>query len=158
MADWITTHFAHRQPDTHLWHIYLQDKFVAPGRVGTEIHSGDGVLFYELASNPLLNSPPYPKGRQGVVVAAKIQGDRIERPPELAIGRKKNGQKVNYRWEFRTADEDKKGFVCKKCVLRILNFKPNYKMLGFGGGSGVKRLEGNQYQVLLGLFRRGCGH
>ena len=122
MANWMTTHFAHRKPDTHPWHIYLQDEFVAAGGVGTEIHSGDGVLFYELASNPLLNSPPYPKGRQGIVVAAKTHGGLIERPPGLAKGQRKNGQIVDYRWEFRTAGEDKKGFVCKKCVLGILGF------------------------------------
>ena len=153
MASWITTHYPHQQPDTHPWHIYLQEEFE---EVARSIKDGDRVLFYELGRHkPLLTGEKFPEGRQGIVASGIVRGTPLIRHPSQSLLAYADGTTANWKWELRTAGLDFEGYTPREEVFEVLNYRCGYTMRGFGTrGSGVKALSGDQYDGLFHRFKR----
>src|SRR5215213_3571908 len=70
MTSWLTTHYAHPQPDTIPWQIYLQQQYK---QVVTGIAVGDRVFFYEYKGNRAVKGEPSrPPGAEGIVRVATV--------------------------------------------------------------------------------------
>jgi hypothetical protein len=94
-------------------------------------------------------------GAEGVVVAGTVAGRAQTRPPELALATYADRTRDNWLWGVPTRDLDKNGFVPRRELNEVLEYKPNYNLRGFGmRGSGVKELTEEQYNELYRRFRR----
>lgn len=148
MASWLTTHYPHPVPDHHPWHVYLQEQH----RDAVEgIQTGDLVFFYEFAAQkPVKGGLKTAVGRQGIVRVAKVSGPIYGRD---AVIEYQGGETKNWSWGVPTNDADIEGFVGREKMCEILGYKPSYQFRGFGGGTGVKRLDEVQAVNLLREFK-----
>ena len=148
MANWLTTHYPHPVPDTTPWHVYVQREH---RRAIEGIGIGDRVFFYEYAAQKSLkNRQQFPGGAQGVVRVAKVSGPVYPREARIEYA---DGTIKDWSWGVPTDDADIDGFVSREDLLRILGYKPGSYLRGFNAGTGVKRLDDDQADAVLRLFK-----
>jgi hypothetical protein len=154
MRYWVTTHWPHPEPDDHPWHVYLKAEFK---EIADMFAPGDRVLFYESKYHrPMADGKRRPVGAEGVVVAGTVAAPAQTRPPALAVADYADGTCDNWLWGVPTRDLDTSGYVPRRELNEVLEYKPTYNLHGFGvQNSGVKELTEQQYNDLLGKFRRG---
>ncbi len=162
MKYWVTTHWAPQEDDELS---VPQGVWVPEDRqkAGEELRTGDNVLIYQAAGGPTEirdgeNGQDELVGRhrgRGGIVAICQTLDRLKpngaETPTRYVGRKP----IWWRWHADTALISKNGFVTVDELKRVLNFKPEYTMRGFGDyNSGLKEISEKQYIELVRIFRR----
>lgn len=159
---WLTTHWPPLKGEgPHTYNVYLQHRFESLAR---ELQSGDRVFFYELISGRArVKSMPdgtqtlvrRERGRGGIVASGTVSGNyRSFSWPADAVQTYADGTKLHWAWEVPVVDHDYSGFVRRENVIRVLGFRPNYYLRGFGiGGSGLKELEKAQFDELAAMFK-----
>jgi hypothetical protein len=66
-----------------------------------------------------------------------------------------DGKTVVWSWTVPTDSLDGEGFVARKDLLPVINYKSGSVLFGFNGGTGVMELTESQGQELLRLFKAG---
>lgn len=153
MKSWLTTHYAHPEPNTYPWQIYLQDKHkdAVDG-----IAVGDRVFYYEFKSNRAVKGEtPRPPGAQGIVRIATVSGSIYHRDGVLDYV---DGGSIDWAWGVKTdKDIDLDGFVPRNKVVEVLGYGSGSRLRSFNAGKGIKILTKEQAQRLLRLFKSGAG-
>jgi hypothetical protein len=148
MTNWLTTHYPHPIPDDLPWHIYLkrEHKTAVSG-----IAIGDRVFFYEFKEHKPVNDDAhfYPLGAEGIVHVATVCGSIYRRDCVVQYA---DGSLVDWCWGVPAEVADTRGFVHRLDVLRGLNYRQGGRLRGFGGGTGVKRLDQGLADALMDLF------
>ena len=153
MRYWLTTHYPHPQPDDHPWHVYLQAQFKD---IAEKFQVGDRVLFYEVKHHrPVDDGRKYGPGAEGIRIVGTVEKKKYEqRPPQKAIVEYAEGKRYNWLWGVPTR-RDEEGFVSRKELCRLLGYKTNYYLRGFGlRRSGVRELTEEEFNELLSTFRQ----
>jgi hypothetical protein len=149
MTSWLTTHYAHPQPDTIPWHILLQAQHK---RAVAGIETGDHVFFYEHRGNrPVKGEPLRPPGRQGIIRIATVSGPIYQRDGLLEYT---DGASKDWAWGVPCdAGVDTAGFVPRIQVNEVLQYKPGSLLRALNRGTGVKKLLEEQANELRRQFR-----
>jgi hypothetical protein len=66
-----------------------------------------------------------------------------------------DGSSIWWRWRARTRPISENGFVGWQEVNQILEYSPEYNMSGFGGRTGLKEINEEQFNSLVERFDRG---
>ncbi len=152
MADWLTTHYAHRDADDEPWHIFLQRQY---RDAVSGIAVGDRVFFYEYRGcRQHKHRSDRREGAQGIVRVGTVSGGILyDRDAEVEYA---DGTVADWCWRVPTENIDAGGFVSRADVLKVIGYKPNSYLRGFNGGTGVMRLSAGQGKALLLLFKSGA--
>lgn len=151
MNNWLTTHWPHPIPDDHPWHIYLQRDH---RDAATGITDGDRVFFYEFLRHKPLRNPTklYAKGQQGVVRMGYVNGKRFRRDTTFEYS---DGSRGYWSWTIPVERHEAGGFVARRRLCQILNYKLGYNFHGFQSGTGIKKLDDDEAAELMRAFRAG---
>jgi len=66
-----------------------------------------------------------------------------------------DGRVAYWSWGVPANDSDILGFVSRKDLLPVINYKPRSVLFGFNGGTGVMELDEMQFNELLRMFNKG---
>ena len=116
------------------------------------MYIGDHVFFYEYKGNKaVIGQPPRPIGREGIVRIATVSGPLYYREDVL---RYTEGDIKDWSWKI-PCDENvnTEGFVPRIKVLEVLKYKLGGRLRSFNGGKGIMKLNEEQAQTLLELFK-----
>lgn len=160
MRYWITTHWAPEDDGSEV----PRGIWVPNGRekAGEDLRKGDHVLIYQAAGGPTVlregedgrdERVGRQRGRGGIVVIAQarsgLKPDGLDEPTRY-IGR----PPIWWRWHADTELVSRNGFISVDELKRVLEFKPGYRMRGFGDyNSGLKEIPERQYDELVRIFR-----
>lgn len=158
MNHWLTTHWPplEDEPDNAPWGVWLQDGYQ---HVGDDLLPGDHVLIFETQSPPNLvkgnstvgtRTVKHRTGRRGIVAVVEVTSQLQESSKKAE--RFADGATRWWRWMAPTRLVLHGGFVPWQQVNRVLGYEPNYNMRGFGGRSGLKNINQEQYHQLVDLF------
>lgn len=161
---WLTTHWPPFQDEINpeITGVYLPDD--NRREVGMALNTRDLIMIYQSVSGPTRlyrnkdgterGRVPSIRGRGGIVVVVKATS-RIERNPDVELTEYTNRNPILWAWEATTEPIDDNGFVPRIDVNRILGYRLNYNLHGFGTRhSGLKEITELQFQQLYALFQR----
>ncbi len=161
MNYWLTTHWPPRVDDdesvagTGVW--------VPEGRqqAAEDMRPGDYVAVYESRSGRIENRTlpdgttikvPCKLGREGMIcygtADSRIRAIQDAHPEAYA-----DGTEVWWRWYTPVSILSRTGFVPRSDLLKVLGYKPLYRLRGFGDRrSGLKKITEGQFRALVRAF------
>lgn len=162
MHFWITTHWPRRKGDTRPLGngVYLaHDK----GEVGRDLRAGDLVLVYQAQTGRTLvrteldgttHRVPCENGRGGIVAIGRALST-MYRDEGSEMERYTDGTAIHWAWKAPLNVLSTSGFVAREELNRILGYKPDYVLRGFGdASSGLKKIDEVTYNEIEAAFRR----
>jgi hypothetical protein len=157
MHYWITTHWPFpADEDSSQIH---EGVYVADGNrhVVKDMKEGDLVFIYETGTGRPFKGEDnttvyYHAGREGIVELAEIESEiypvEYSKPTKYA-----NGTQIWWKYCADTKPLNTRGFIPREWLNKVLNYRPNNLLRGFGDyHSGVKQLSEEQFNALLAQF------
>jgi hypothetical protein len=156
---WITTHWPPEIGSNVDYSIYL---FEGKQKVGSAIKPGDRVWIYESrggrkvvrkSSDGLEYRIKRSKGKEGIIALAEVRTElrNIGGSPE----KYEDGSERWWRWKAGAQLINRSGYVSRQNLNKILNYKSNNYLKGFGdGNSGLKKISKKTYSYILEEFNK----
>lgn len=160
MRYWLTTHYPQLEDSSERYplRVWLQD---GKESVGAPLRKGDKVLIYEGKTGPSRfvvdelgreRKVASAIGKQGIIAIAEAT-DSFHKDSNFEVFEYGDGVKRWWCWHAPLILRRGDGFVPLSEVNRVLGYKPNCVLRGFGTkSSGLKELTFAQYSAFENLF------
>lgn len=163
MNYWMTTHWP---PDDSedLENFIPSGVWLPDGReqAGADIEIDDRVLIYQsktgrpeiknIKGKRMVFRPT--QGKEGIIAIVKVVGD-LEELEDSVPSKYIYGKDIWWRWRAATEPISMNGFVPRREVNKVLGYKPENPLRGFGDWkSGLKKLSESEYNELVDVFKK----
>jgi len=131
-------------------------------QAGTDIEIGDRVLIYQSKTGrPEIKNIKGKRavfrptqGKEGIIAIVEVVGD-LEKLEDSVPSKYTWGKDIWWRWRAITEPVSMNGFVPRREVNKILGYRPDNPLRGFGDWkSGLKKLSRSEYDELVSVFKQ----